>query len=103
MLLSSLLLATVTTLESPAYEPVWIGTEDVMVVRLNDPDLKPAEDPASVDRKKVRRLILKSVNKITTDEATDTCSYRICYLGLKAGEYDLRDYLKFSPTKNRHM
>jgi hypothetical protein len=93
----------VAMLPTPADEPVWIGTEAVMVVRLNDPELAPANEPSSPDRKDVRPLDLRAVNKISTDAAANSCTYEIRYVGLRRGEYDLRDYLKFSPNFNRQM
>jgi hypothetical protein len=100
MFLSTMLLPAVLA-QPPVEEPVWIGTEAVKRVSLNDRDLGPIRSSGPVDRSQLTPLILTAVNQLGQDPTSKLWLYEIRYVGLRAGEHDLRDYLNFPPGTNR--
>lgn len=102
-MLPSLLVLSAVIAQAPIDEPVWIGTEAARTVKLNDPNVEPNRPSGQSDRNRVSPLILTAVNPVGKDPKSDAWIYEIRYVGLQAGEHDLRDYLSFSPEVNRQM
>jgi hypothetical protein len=84
-------------------EPVWLGTEAAKTVTINDAQLAPRKESGPATRRKVSPLLLTAVNPLGKDAAANAWVYEIRYIGLQAGEHDLRDYLQFSEHANRQM
>lgn len=89
--------------QAPPDEPVWLGAEAVKHVQTGYPILAPKNDPKGGPRDWVIAVLVTAVNESERDRASNTREYQIHYIGLAAGEHDLRDYLQYPEKVNRLM
>lgn len=77
-------------------EPVWVGMEASVKVRIRDGTLSPRSEGAS-DTRRLPPVTITAVNP----PAHEGEAWEVRYVGLKAGEHDLRDYLQVRDEKRQ--
>jgi hypothetical protein len=98
----NLLLSLALIGQQPPDEPIWVGIERTILVTVKATTLAP-RSPAGATAKAMPPLVLSAVNPVSVDAGTGARVYEVRYIGLKAGDHDLRDYLQFPDDVSRQM